>query len=90
MKRFIVPLTLVGILTGSLFFAGCYKYHDDVYLDELDITLTYYDNEVDFQGYTTFAVRDSVALVPLFTVSQEITKYTPDLPAQHSLRRGCG
>jgi hypothetical protein len=62
MKSKLRALALSLALFGSLFFAGCYQYHDEVYLDEMDITLTYYNTEFDFQTYTTFGIRDSVGL----------------------------
>ena len=59
----------VWALTGALslaialFMTACYQYHDDTYLDELDISLTYYDTSFNFQQYDTYAVRDSVGLI---------------------------
>jgi hypothetical protein len=75
MKSRIVTFTLALALLAGLFFTGCYKYHDDVYLDELDITLTYYDQEVDFMTYTTFAVRDSVGIYSNYLKDNEIDDF---------------
>ncbi len=54
-------LTIMAVIT--FFMASCYEYHDDTYLDELDISLTYYDTSFNFQQYSTFAIRDSVGLL---------------------------
>lgn len=75
MKRRIVILSLVLALFGAFFLSGCYKYHDDTYLDELDITLTYYNNGFDFQSYTTFAIRDSVGLYTNYLTDKEIEDF---------------
>jgi hypothetical protein len=71
MKRKLLILSMVVTLFGSLFFAGCYQYHDEVYLDELDITLTYYNKDFDFQTYTTFGIRDSVGLYTNYLTEQQ-------------------
>jgi hypothetical protein len=54
---------------------GCYDYHEDTYLEELDITLTYYDNQTDFNAYTTFAIRDSVGLLTNYLSDDEIEDF---------------
>jgi hypothetical protein len=61
-------IRLWGRLAGlaviiTFFMASCYEYHDDTYLDELDLSLTYYDTSFNFQNYNTFAIRDSVGLI---------------------------
>jgi len=58
MKHLNLILVAFGI---SLLFA-CYSY-ESVNKDELDLTLTVYDEEVDFSTYNTFVIRDSVGLV---------------------------
>lgn len=55
--------SLAGLAVITFFIASCYEYHDDTYLDELDLTLTYYDTSFNFQQYNTFAIRDSVGLI---------------------------
>jgi hypothetical protein len=75
MKRNIVTLLLVGLFFGSLVFTGCYKYNDDVYLDELDITLTYYNSEFDFQPYVKFTIRDSVGIITNYLKDSEIEEF---------------
>jgi hypothetical protein len=59
----------------SLFMPACYDYHDDTYLDELDITLTYYDTNFNFQQYSTFAMRDSVGIISDYLSSTEIANF---------------
>jgi hypothetical protein len=59
----------------TFFIASCYEYHDDTYLDELDITLTYYDTTFDFQQYNTFAIRDSVGLIEDEMSDSEIEEF---------------
>jgi len=75
MKKSLITLTLVLALFGSLFLAGCYQYHDDTYLDELDITLTYYNNQFDFQTYTTFGIRDSVGIYSNYLTDAQIEDF---------------
>lgn len=50
---------------------SCFKPNDTVYLDELDVTLTYYDTEYNFQKNTTFSVRDSVGLISNYLTDQQ-------------------
>jgi hypothetical protein len=59
----------------SLFMTACYNYHDDTYLDELDITLTYYDTSFNYQQYNTFAIRDSVGIVSDYLSDAEIAAF---------------
>jgi len=59
----------------SLFMSACYTYHDDTYLDELDITLTYYDTNYNFQQYNTFAIRDSVGIISDYLSDSEIANF---------------
>jgi len=75
MRNKFVLLSLAVALTGSLFFSSCYKYHDDTYLDELDITLTYYNTDADFQSYSTFAIRDSVGLYTNYLTDNQIKDF---------------
>jgi hypothetical protein len=62
-------------LVISLFMTACYEYHDDTYLDELDITLTYYDTNYNFQQKTTFAIRDSVGIISDYLSNSEIANF---------------
>ncbi len=62
-------------LVISLFMTACYEYHDETYLDELDITITYYDTTQNFQQYNTFAIRDSVGLIEDEMSDSEIAEF---------------
>jgi hypothetical protein len=55
-------LMAIGVVL-SLLMTACYNYDDETTVDDLDITLTYYDTSFNFQQYTTFAIRDSVGLI---------------------------
>jgi hypothetical protein len=66
-------LSVLAVVT--LFISSCYEYHDDTYLDELDITLTYYDTTANFQTYNTFAIRDSVGIISDYLSSSEIAAF---------------
>lgn len=59
----------------SLFSTACYEYHDDTYLDELDVTFTYYDTNYNFQQNTTYAIRDSVGLISDYLSNSEIANF---------------
>jgi hypothetical protein len=59
----------------ALFMTACYEYHDDTYLDELDITLTYYDTTYNFQQATTYAIRDSVGIISDYLSESEIAAF---------------
>lgn len=59
------------LLVLPLFITSCFKTNDSVYLDELDITLTYYDTDFEFNQYTTFTVRDSVGLISNYLTKKE-------------------
>jgi hypothetical protein len=59
----------------SLFLTACYNYNDDTYLDELDLTLTYYDTSYNFQQNTTFAMRDSVGIISDYLSDAEIEAF---------------
>ncbi len=69
--------TQLGVLAViiSLFSTACYEYHDDTYLDELDITITYYDTLTNFQNYNTFAIRDSVGIISDYLSDSEIANF---------------
>ena len=60
---------------ASLFMTACYEYHDDTYLDELDITLTYYDTTYNFQQNATYALRDSVGIISDYLSDAEINNF---------------
>jgi hypothetical protein len=66
---------LSGMAVITFFIASCYEYHDDTYLDELDITLTYYDTTANFQNYNTFAIRDSVGIISDYLSDSEIDAF---------------
>jgi hypothetical protein len=59
----------------SLFSTACYEYHDDTYLDELDLTITYYDTIYNFQQNQTFAIRDSVGIISDYLTDPEIDAF---------------
>jgi hypothetical protein len=86
MKRHFVLLALGAVFVGSLLSTGCYKYNDDVYLDELDITLTYYDSDFDFQAYNTFSIRDSVGIITNYLKDDEIEDFYKPGGASESIR----
>jgi hypothetical protein len=65
----------ISFFTLSLLFTSCYKQEDTTYLDEYDITLTYYDNEFDFKTYQNFIVRDSVMLYSDYLKDSEIEDF---------------
>ena len=46
-------------LLGLLLFVGCYP-GDPVTLDELDIVLTFYNDDVDFSTYKTYAITNTI------------------------------
>lgn len=60
---------------ASLFMTACYEYHDDTYLDELDITFTYYDTNYNFQQNSTYAIRDSVGIISDYLSDAEIANF---------------
>jgi hypothetical protein len=64
----------VGVVV-SLFSSACYDYHDDTYLDELDITFTYYDTTYNFQQNSTYAIRDSVGIISDYLSNNEIANF---------------
>ncbi len=66
-------LSAMAVIT--LFMAACYEYHDDTYLDELDVTLSYYDTNYNFQNNTTFAIRDSVGIISDYLSDSEIANF---------------
>jgi len=67
--------SLAALTVVTLFMASCYEYHDDTYLDELDITLSYYDTNYNFQNNTTFAIRDSVGIISDYLSDSEIANF---------------
>jgi len=72
--RLLAQIGAVAFL-AALFFPACYQYHDDTYLDELDISLSYYDTSFNFQQYSTFAIRDSVGLIEDHMSNSEINDF---------------
>ena len=67
--------SLSALAVITLFMASCYEYHDDTYLDELDISLTYYDTTANFSDYSTYAVRDSVGLLENNMTNSDIAAF---------------
>ena len=59
----------------SFVMSACYEYHDTTYLDELDISLSYYDTNFNFQQYSTFAIRDSVGLIEDHMKDSEVADF---------------
>ena len=59
----------------SIFLTACYNYNDTAYLDELDVTLTYFDKTFDFQTYQTFTIRDSVGLISNYLTDAQIADF---------------
>jgi len=70
-----IKYLFISFFTLSLLFTSCYKEQDTTYLDEYDITLTYYDSEFDFNSYQTFMVRDSVMLYSDYLKDSEIEDF---------------
>ncbi len=62
-------------LVIGLVLTSCYKVNDSAYLDELDVTLSYYEKDFDFQQYSTFAIRDSVGLISDYLTNAQITNF---------------
>jgi hypothetical protein len=62
-------------LVVSLFMTACYDYHDETYLDELDMTITYFDTTYNFQQVSTFAIRDSVGIISDYLSDSEIDNF---------------
>jgi hypothetical protein len=75
MSKFKLRIALAGLAFTALFMASCYEYHDETYLDELDVTLTFYDTTYSFMGASTFAVRDSVGLLSDYLSDAEIAAF---------------
>ena len=69
----IFRLAVVGVIL-SLLVSSCYK-TEDTYLDELDLTLTYYDTAFNFQQYNTFAIRDSVGVVSNYLDEKDLADF---------------
>lgn len=67
-------LAAIGVILSFLA-TSCYNYNDDTTLDDLDLTLTYYDTAFNFQSYTTFAVRDCVGVVSNYLTDSDLTAF---------------
>ena len=66
-------LILVALSISLLF--SCYPY-DDTYVNELDLTMTLYDQEAEFSNYgKTFAIRDSVILISNYLTDAKIESF---------------
>jgi len=74
MKRISFKTSLF-VLLAAIALTSCYKSGDDVSLDELDVTLTYYDTNFDYSTYNTFYVRDSVILTSNYLSKSEIADF---------------
>lgn len=72
-RRRIIQFSIVMVLI--VFITSCYKEQGPEYYDDLDITITYYDNTVDFSTYNTFTVRDSVGLFSDYFDDQDIKDF---------------
>ncbi len=73
-KRTIGNLAAITLVLG-IFLTSCFQPNDDAYLDELDITLTYYETDFNFQQYNTFAIRDSVGLIHNYLSDNEVDAF---------------
>jgi hypothetical protein len=67
-------LAAVGVVMAVMI-SSCYNYDDETYLDELDLTLTYYDTTFNFQGYSTFAIRDSVGVISNYLDDEDLADF---------------
>lgn len=70
-----IKWSFISFFALILLFTSCYKEQDTTYLDELDITLTYYDKDFNFDSYQKFIVRDSVMLYSDYLEESEIEKF---------------
>jgi len=76
MKLKILFRSTALLLVSALFFTACYKSKDSVYIDQLDMTLSYYDTEYDFQqSGTRFAIRDSVGIVTNYLEDEDLDDF---------------
>jgi hypothetical protein len=69
---------LISFFTLGILFTSCYKEQDTTYLDEYDMTITYYDTDFDFKSYQKFMVRDSVMLFSDYLKDKEIEEFYTD------------
>ncbi len=65
----------ISFFTLSILFTSCYKEESTTYLDEYDITITYFDSDFDFKTYQSFVVRDSVMLYSDYLEDSEIEDF---------------
>ncbi len=72
--KFLSRLAAIGLIL-SFMVSACYNYDDETYLDELDLTLTYYDTTFDFQTYSTFAIRDSVGVISNYLDDEDLEDF---------------
>jgi len=65
----------ISFFTLSLLLTSCYKEEDSTYLDEYDVTLTYYEEGFNFASYQSFIVRDSVMLYSDYLEDSDFTDF---------------
>lgn len=68
-------LKLLSVLVLLAGLASCYKTGDVTYLDELDVTYTSYDKEINFTPLVKLIVRDSVVLVQNHWDDDEVEEF---------------
>lgn len=68
-------LKLLSVLVVLAGLTSCYKTSDVTYLDELDITYTAYDQEINFTPLVKLVVRDSVVLVQNHWDDDEVAEF---------------
>lgn len=68
-------MRLAGVmLMLSVLFTACYQ-QEEINLDELDLTITQFDNTFDYQTYTKFAIADSVKVISDFWKDSDYTNF---------------
>jgi hypothetical protein len=78
---------IAGLLVlMTVVLTGCYKYNDTIYLDELDVTITYYEEGFDFQPYTTFVIRDSVGFITNYLEDEDEEEFYKPGGASEQIR----
>ncbi len=70
--------TFMGSMILAMMLSSCYKSVEDTTLDEIDMTLTYYDTTFNYDQYKTFYVRDSVILQSNYLSKLEIKQFYQD------------
>ncbi|MCD4680942.1 MAG: DUF4136 domain-containing protein [Bacteroidales bacterium] len=85
MKHINVKYALALIIMVSLL-SSCYKEQGPEYYDDLDVTLTYYNNTTDFSLYKTFVVRDSVGLFSDYFTDDDIEDFYSNNGASEAIK----